>query len=162
MKSQRVIAGALVAPLMIPALYFFGEAVLSGYTRQGPGHVDKLLWTTVGLIAPLAYLGSFIGGTPLVWLLHKMDRLRLGNCVWGAGAIGMMEGFIILLVLHRPDNSPVSPGELALTIPSVLLAMLVAAVFCMVAGVPVREQPELQLLSLPTRRRPAGRLDRQQ
>jgi len=100
--------------------------------------MEKLVGTSVGLIAPLAYLGSFIGGIPLIWLLHKVGRLRLGHAVLGAGAIGAIEGAAILMTFRGPDNSTISAGEWSLMIPSILLAMLVAVVFCMIAGVRVR------------------------
>jgi hypothetical protein len=125
-----MIAGALFAPILVPMLFLVD--LLSGYA-QAPGHMQKVAGA-VGAVAVYAYVASFIGGIPLVWLLHKVGRLRFGSCVWGAGAIGALEGLATLLM----SSGAADWYWIVIAMFSALFATLVAVVFCVVAGIPAK------------------------
>jgi len=74
-EKHRLVLGLAISPLVVPLLHFSGEYFISGYTEQGPGHVEKLFEMTL-VFTYLSYIFSLLFGTPLAPRSTRSSRRR--------------------------------------------------------------------------------------
>ncbi len=139
--TARLALGFLVAPVVVPLLH---AAIELGLPRQGPpGYVRALLAhaiaTVVSSTTPVAYGLALAIGIPLVFALRSAGRLTVPWLVASSAAASAAASLVPLAFVVA--GGIVEMGPVAwLGVPAVaaVVAALVAAAFCAVAGVPLR------------------------
>ncbi len=130
--EKRLIVGAIFSPLAIPTLDFLGVYFLSGYTDQGPRHIQKLFQLELGFAIDSYILCIGLGGA-LIMLLHKTNKLNVFNCVASSFCLGIISGVIFATFYYWP-----SAGVLLILfgLAAGIAGLAVSVTFCLIAGVP--------------------------
>ncbi|WP_143171769.1 hypothetical protein [Rhizobacter sp. OV335] len=138
MRRPRLVLAALLAPMSAPLLYVLATFAWSGYPASGPGHAGKLVDEFLLALLPPSYFLSLCIGTPVVLVLQRIHRLTTWRCVLVAALIGAVLGLCTTFWFSGPPGShtPLS-ARLALSALGALAAMIIALVFCGIAGLPV-------------------------
>jgi hypothetical protein len=80
----RLILGYVIAPLIVPLVYFIFAAV------TGRNYGASELAGTLLNYGPYAYLFALLLGTPAFWLLRRSGYAGLWSYALAAGAIGLV------------------------------------------------------------------------
>jgi hypothetical protein len=140
-ETRRLMFGLAISPLVVPIIYFNGEYFISGYTEQGPGHVEKLFYMTLA-ITYLSYIFSLLFGTPLVVLLHRFGKLTASNCLKWALVLGAIAGVALGVYVHTITLRDFW-GFALFAVAGGVCGLLVSIVFCAIARVPRASEKSL-------------------
>jgi hypothetical protein len=80
----RLILGYVIAPLIVPLVYFIFAAA------TGRNYGASELAGTLLNYGPYAYLFALLLGMPAFWLLRRNGYAGLWSCALAAGAIGLL------------------------------------------------------------------------
>ncbi|MDD5410817.1 MAG: hypothetical protein PHF31_05285 [Methylobacter sp.] len=130
--KKRLISGAIFSPLAVPILDFLGVYFLSGYTDQGPGHIQKLFQLELGFAAYSYILSIGLGGA-LTTLLHKTNKLNVFNCIASSFCLGVISGVIFATFYYWPSASVLL---ILFGLAAGIAGLAVSVTFCLIAGVP--------------------------
>lgn len=145
----------LVASILTPLLFFalFGAGFNQLVGQIFPG-VDLMTFMFPGIVAMTVIMPSVFTGMSVVWdrefgflrvvLVSPLSRagIALGK-VGGGAAVATLEG-LVLLALAPLVGVGVSPGQLALLIPLLLLLSGTLSAFGILVGVRIRTQEAFQ------------------
>lgn len=134
MKRWRVVLGVALAPAVLPLAYALASLLFSGYVFDAPGHSGKF-FLDIAAIAIVCYATSYLLGAPVVIGLLLGRRLRLLPCVLLSALVGAVAAALIYMHYW---SSGVETGFAAFL--GACAALLVSAVFCALAGVPLRNR----------------------
>src|SRR5262249_20877665 len=109
-------------------------ALGSGYTAQGPGHLEKLARLTLGLSIEV-YMFSLFLGLPIVVALYKLRRLTIINLLLSALVAGAIAGAGFGIVIYWPSIEEISGTYLIFGSIGGGAGLLVSSVFCLLSGV---------------------------
>jgi len=140
-KKGRLILGGILSPLAAPALFFLVMTFGSGYTMQGPGHVEKLVRLTLGFVAE-SYVISLIFGVPTVLILNKLGRLTASNLVLSSFVAGTVAGVGFGILIYWPNVSENVATDLVFGAIGAMSGLLISVSFCFLAGIFRRAQKE--------------------
>jgi hypothetical protein len=90
-----------------------------------------------------SYFGSIVVGIPLIAVLRRRNRLTFWRVVLSAaliGAIAFAVGLYLLLPYAQEIKGPVWIGILQFSGFGAALSFAVAVVFCLLVGIPVRNE----------------------
>lgn len=129
----RVFLAAALSPIIPPGLYFLGMAFVSGYTQQGPGHMEKLVQLVLGF-ALQSYVISLVLGALMILTLYKLKRLTVLNVLLWSFASGMLAGVVFDLLVYWPRMH-----EIMITVPVFgalggIAGLMVSGAFCIISG----------------------------
>lgn len=130
--KKRLIVGAIFSPLAVPILYFLGVYFLSGYTDQGPGHVEKLFQLTLGFIIDSYALSLGLGGLLLVFL-YRFNKINVFNCIVFSIALGALGGFIFAVFTA---GTHIANFYILFSLVGSIAGFFTSITFCVLAGVP--------------------------
>src|SRR5260370_40647584 len=95
----RVVRATLIAPLVVPLLYWTGSlaGALADPVRRG--YAGHNLWSGLAFVfafaSPVAYAATLALGLPALWLVRRLWRLTLATTV----AVGLVVGSGVAAVL---------------------------------------------------------------
>jgi hypothetical protein len=91
-KRTRIVAGFLVAPIIVPLSYFLSALV----SEKGRSSVSEAL-EYLSTFGTYAYILAVVLGVPAFWLLRR--RTRTGrSCGLIAGAIGLIGSGLMTII----------------------------------------------------------------
>ncbi len=96
LNRARTVTAAVIAPAVVPFMYFLVMRFASGFTAQGSGHTEKLLDVTLkGILIP-SYAFSYVFGTIIFFLLNNTGRLQFFPCFASSAASGALIGLFVV------------------------------------------------------------------
>ena len=140
--KKRYLLAALIAPIIIPTLFFIATVIFSGYLDAGEGHLIKLVQATVGAILPLSYMASIALGAPILCVLSKLKRVSILTVIPSSVIVAFSLGFIWTQIIQDPDGHHGLPIEqaFALSLLSGLAGLLVSLMYCLIARITWRNK----------------------
>jgi len=135
MKRSRVVLGVVLAPSALPLAYALFALLFSSYAIEAPEHLDQFL---LGLLAMaiVCYAASYVLGAPVIACLLLARRLTCLPCIGLSILVGAAGGAAAYKYYLRDSGEIVVAALLG-----GCAALLVAAVFCAIAGVPWKSAP---------------------
>jgi hypothetical protein len=132
-EEVRKVTAAMIAPVVIPALFFLGKMIV--FDETNVSYLRDASFETFAGILPFGYLFSFAFGVPAVIFLSKIGRLTV-PMVGVGGVLGGLLSVVLVLALTRNLGALMNSGFL-LAVASAL-GLVVACVFCALAKVPIK------------------------
>ncbi|WP_158755823.1 hypothetical protein [Dyella sp. S184] len=124
---------ALIAPIILPALFFTGKMVF--FDHSDPGYFRKTTFETLAGILPFSYLFSFIFGIPILFVLSKINKLN-GTAFMLSGALG---GIITIGIIYSYTSNFSSLKESGFLVAiSAVAGLTVSLFFCILSKIPMR------------------------
>ena len=129
----RVVRATLIAPLVVPLLYWTGSLAGALADPARRGYAGHNLWSGLAFVfafaSPVAYAATLALGLPALWLVRRLWRLTLPTTV----TVGLVVGSGVAAVL-----APNVRGELvSVPLPvwsGALLGAAAAGVWWVLAG----------------------------
>lgn len=139
MSPMRVIVGFLLAPMIVPFAILVRDAIKVG--GAFPYH-SEIAWIFV-FAAVTSYLGLLILGLPLTYILKRFRRLVLLSLVLGGIVAGVVTMVTFAICFPLLLGSPVRIEDIdtQMLAAGAGLGAITAAVFGLIAGVPVIGKP---------------------
>ncbi|MGO4702488.1 hypothetical protein [Dyella sp. 2RAB6] len=135
MKRSRLILGIALAPLALPVAYMLLLLLFSGDPSRAAGHPQTFFLDFVA-VACVCYAASYVLGVPVIVGLLLARRLTVLPCALLGSLLGAVAA--ALTYAHYREGG-VEIGVAILL--GGAASLLVAGVFCLVAGVPWRRDP---------------------
>jgi hypothetical protein len=132
-KIVRVFLAAALSPIVPPFLYFVGMAFVSGYTQQGPGHMEKLVQLVLGF-GVLSYTASLVFGALTILTLYKLKRLTVLNVLLWSFACGFLAGLAFDILIYWPRMHEIMITALVFGALGGIAGLMVSGSFCIIAG----------------------------
>ena len=131
MSHFRFVLAAVIAPLSAPITVIFLQLIVWGnLSLYNDPDLSLMMWINTAA----SYAGLLVAVLPIVYVLRTLQRVSLGTLIVAGAISGIVVALVSRLLLGLALDFPAHIG-LPDVIASVILGVLVASVFGLIAGI---------------------------
>ncbi len=131
MSNFRFVIAAVISPLSAPITIIFLQLIVWGnLSLYNDPDISLVMW----MYTAASYVGLLVAVLPIVYVLRSLQRVSLGTLIVAGAISGIVVSVVSRLLLGLPLNFS-GTADLIDVIASVILGVLVAAVFGLIAGI---------------------------